>query len=37
LLLAKDLEILTTQAVDEHIMVIPFSGNTEKQEKQKMK
>jgi hypothetical protein len=32
-LLAKDLEILTTQAVDEHIMVIPSSGNTEKQEK----
>jgi hypothetical protein len=32
-LLAKDLEILTTQAVDEHIIVIPFSGNREMQEK----
>jgi hypothetical protein len=33
LLRAKDLEIPTTQAVDEHITVIPSSGNREKHEK----
>jgi hypothetical protein len=33
LLLAKDLEIPTTQAVDEHITVIPSPGNREKHEK----